>query len=110
MQSDNAGALRNARAMSNDPRDSYINTSPKKLQYSQPLMSPSRSKQTDPKLNESAEAERFRTPSSASVAELPRNPINDAQKAEDSAERAFLELQDAKVNFRQEKMEHDTKM
>lgn len=96
--------------MSNGPRDSYISSSPKKLQYSQPLMSPSRPKQTDPRSIESSEAEKFRTPSSASVVELPRHLKNDALKEEDSAERAFLELQDAKVNFRQEKMDHDTKM
>ena len=30
--------------------------------------------------------------------------------AQDSAERAFFELQDAKVNFFQEKTEHDGKM
>lgn len=55
-------------------------------------MSPSRPKQTDPRSIESSEAEKFRTPSSASVVELPRHLKNDALKEEDSAERAFLEL------------------
>lgn len=77
-QSDNAGGVRNARAMSNDPRDSYVNTSPKKLQYSQPLMSPGQPKKTDPRLSESHDAERFKTPSSASAIDLPRHHIQDA--------------------------------
>ena len=39
-----------------------------------------------------------------------QDPITNAELAQDSAERAFFELQDAKVNFFQEKTEHEDKM
>ena len=116
-QSDNAAGARSpARNAGSDPRESYQNASAKKSYQNQSaLMSPVRRKDFDHRHNASG-GDRLKAPVSAVDSALAalgggRRPGGDeAQKAEDSAERAFLELQDAKVNFFQEKTDHDTKM